>query len=243
MKMVSCMNEYACFSCFSKKITDKRRIALKKPSENHSSSKSNNNTTSVSTADIESHSNGTNIEPVSSHSLDKNPFDYCSICHIPFDIAAAATATNDIDSDFESKIDKFVSCRLCLSQICKSPQCGVWLAKHNHWECSNCHHFDSVAYVPTYEWIFKQLNRRFDDKASAVERVTKTAPIHDTNPKSDDGDVMLELNGKLCCAQHKTILIFNSLCRSLGVYAWKNSRVVAISDDFNQFLIWSFFVF
>lgn len=208
------MTENACFSCFSKKITDKRRIALKKPSENHSSS---NNTATASTADTEPHSNGTNIEPASSHWVDKNPLDYCSICHIPFDIAAAATATDDIDCDSQSKIDKFVSCRLCLSPICKSPQCGVWLATHNHWECSNCHHFDSVAYVPTYEWVFKQLNRRFDDKASAVERVTKTAPIHDTNPTSDNGDVMLELNGKFCCAQHKKPFWFSipSLSHSL----------------------------
>ncbi|XP_055318924.1 uncharacterized protein LOC129576891 isoform X3 [Sitodiplosis mosellana] len=168
-----------------KKITDKRRIALKKPSENSSSS------STATTADIEPHSNENNIEP----SLDRNPFDYCSICQIPLDIVAAATkSNNDYESDSESEIDKFASCHLCQSQICKSPQCGIWLAKHNHWECTNCHHFDSVVYVPAYEWIFKQLNRRFDDKASAVERVTKTEPIHDTNPKSNDDDVMLELN-------------------------------------------------
>ncbi|XP_055318931.1 putative mediator of RNA polymerase II transcription subunit 26 isoform X7 [Sitodiplosis mosellana] len=173
------------FQYISKKITDKRRIALKKPSENSSSS------STATTADIEPHSNENNIEP----SLDRNPFDYCSICQIPLDIVAAATkSNNDYESDSESEIDKFASCHLCQSQICKSPQCGIWLAKHNHWECTNCHHFDSVVYVPAYEWIFKQLNRRFDDKASAVERVTKTEPIHDTNPKSNDDDVMLELN-------------------------------------------------
>lgn len=195
---------FACFSCFSKKITDKRRLTLKKPSANNS----NNGTiitTTIATNAIEPHPNE-NIEPISSYSIHKNPFDYCSICRIPFDIV---TDDDNNDNGSESKIDNIVSCHHCLSQICKSPQCGVWLAKHNHWECSNCHHFDSVVYVRAYDWIFEQLNRRFDDKATAtLARVTKTTPINDTNPKSND-DVMLELNGNFFYwAQHEYFNFF-----------------------------------
>lgn len=155
-----------------------------------------------------------------------NPFDYCSICHNPFNTVAA---DNNDGIDLESKIDNIALCRLCLSQICKSPQCGVWLAKHNHWECSNCHHFDSVAYVRAYDWIFKQLNRRFDDKAS-VARVTKTAPINDTHPKSDDDDVMLELNGNILLGSafwfHS--LFFLSLYLSFGSDFERQTQQIAI---------------
>lgn len=206
-----------CFSRFSKKITDKRRIALKKPSANNNNNSNSSRSSSDSIANIEPHSNG-HIEPVPNYSVEKNPFDFCSICRIPLD-----TVTDD-NNDSESKIENIVFCRLCLSQICKSPQCGVFLAKHNHWECSNCHHFDSVVYVRAYDWIFEQLNRRFDDKATIGARVTKTTPLNDTNPNSAANDVMLELNGNFyfilllllfCCwLSIKKISYFNFFFRT-----------------------------
>lgn len=170
--IISLWIKMACFSCFSKKITDKRRLAT----NNTSADSKATTTTIVSKAER-------------SNSDDKSPDDNCSICQSPFDTAASQSSPSD------TNVGDIVSCSQCLSHTCKNPRCTIWLPKYDHWECRNCHHFDCVVYVQAYDWIFERLSQRFDDKA-AVARVTQTTPINDTHSKSED-DVMLELNGNL----------------------------------------------
>lgn len=171
------------FSCFlffflSKKITDKKKIIVKK---------------SPSTVDnIDSNSNTIiHAEVLHGHESDSvrqtNPFDCCSICQNPLKITVA--------DGVECNVDNIVSCRHCLSQTCNSPQCAIWLHTQNRWECSNCHHFDSVVYVQTYDWIFDQLNQRFNDKAVNAS-VKNTTSINEIDSNLED-DVMLKLNGNL----------------------------------------------
>lgn len=154
---------------FSKKITNKRRL----PTHTSRDTDTDTNTNHP-------------VNQKNKHQSADDPFDYCSICQIPLNIEAVASSS-------DSKIDTIVFCKHCQSKTCKSSQCAIWMPSRNHWECSNCHHFDSVVYVRAYDWIFSRLNRIFDDKAN-VTLVTKTTSINDIHSNSGD-DVMLELNG------------------------------------------------
>lgn len=185
----SSLSLFSLLSFFSKKITDKKpRPTLKKSSDSKNTESNSNNSTNRATT---SSSSPSSIEQQQQHqhsiSAQLKPLEFCSVCQSPFNTAATA-------DDSESEIDNIVSCNRCSSQTCSSPQCAIWLPKHNRWECSNCHHFDSVVYVQSYDWLFERLSQRFDDKAN-VARVTNTTQINDTHTKTDDDGVMLELNG------------------------------------------------
>ncbi|XP_031621814.1 putative uncharacterized protein DDB_G0291812 isoform X7 [Contarinia nasturtii] len=160
----------------SKKITDKKKITSKKLSS------------SADNLNIDLNSNITQPEVRSvcqRNSIQQaDPFDCCSVCQNPINIAVSDRA--------ESIIENIVSCRHCLLQTCKSPQCSIWLQEQNCWECSNCHHFDSVVYVQAYDWIFDQLNQRFDAK-SIDAHVKNIPPINEIDATLED-DVMLKLN-------------------------------------------------
>lgn len=185
---------WTCFSCFfslfSKKITDKTKPTLRKSSLSDSKDTESNSNDNTNRAATSSSPSPSSIEQRQRKSIQLNLLEICSVCQSSFNI--------DTAGDCELKIDNIVSCNRCAQKTCKSPQCAVWLPKHNLWECSNCHHFDSVVYVQTYDWLFERLNQSIDDKAS-VARVTNTTPINDTHPKTDDG-VMLELNGNSLCS-------------------------------------------
>ncbi|XP_031621785.1 probable serine/threonine-protein kinase DDB_G0282963 isoform X3 [Contarinia nasturtii] len=159
-----------------KKITDKKKITSKKLSS------------SADNLNIDLNSNITQPEVRSvcqRNSIQQaDPFDCCSVCQNPINIAVSDRA--------ESIIENIVSCRHCLLQTCKSPQCSIWLQEQNCWECSNCHHFDSVVYVQAYDWIFDQLNQRFDAK-SIDAHVKNIPPINEIDATLED-DVMLKLN-------------------------------------------------
>lgn len=181
VKWISLYIKCACFSRFSKKITDKRRLSTDKIPTHCENIESNN---CEAAAAATGSTSSDQLHKIGGH---KNLLDLCTICQRPFNVAES--------NRIEANIDNIVSCSRCLSQTCKSPRCTIWLPKHDHWECSNCHHFDCISYVRAYDWIFERLNQRFDDKA-AVVRVTKAPPINATSLNVQD-DVMLELNGNL----------------------------------------------
>lgn len=172
-----------CFSRFSKKITDKRRLSNDKIPSHSENPESNSNSEAIDAATGSTSSD--HEHKIIGH---RNLLDLCTICQRPFNSAESSRT--------EAKIDNIVSCRRCASQTCKSPRCTIWLPKHDHWECSNCHHFDCIVYVKAYDWIFERLNQRFDDKATALCDRNTTPPINDTLLNSQD-DVMLQLNGNL----------------------------------------------
>lgn len=197
----TCFSFFVCV--FSKKITDKKRLTLTKSSAENNIDIEPNTNTSSNQVSSERHNK----------SVQDNPVDYCIVCQFPFN--------KDPDDQSHSKIDNFVSCNHCFSQTCTSPQCAIWLPKHNQWECNNCHHFNSVVYVQAYDWIFEQLIRRFDDKAS-VARFTET-------PSKSNDDVMLELNGNC-----------DVLCINMIGYKLKIGHFISM---FNRYSIFFFLPF
>lgn len=78
----------------------------------------------------------------------------CSICHSPLSLVGI--------NDLSSKVENTITCNICLKKTCKNPNCITWLPKSDHWECAECHQFNSVVFVQAYNWIFAQLNQKFN---------------------------------------------------------------------------------
>lgn len=220
----------SCFSCFSKKITDKKRYTADSKKTDSNSNK-NSGITSASSSSSSSSSTPTQSVPSSSKqrrriSEPKTLLDLCVICQSPLNIAG--------DQATERAFQSSATCNNCLSQTCKSPRCTVWLPRHDHWQCSNCHHFDCLLYVRAYDWIFECLSERFYDKATA-ERVTKHPPqplrpspspsspstskasptgtaISDQSTSTTQDDVMFELNGNFDESEQKETFFINLCC-------------------------------
>lgn len=66
--------------------------------------------------------------------------------------------------DISSKLDNIVSCNICSKKTCNNPNCIIWIPDSDHWECADCHQFNSIAYVQKYSWIFERLNQKFNAK-------------------------------------------------------------------------------
>lgn len=162
------------FIVCSKKYTDNRRNSLNQSSAVNVATE----TTTAASSKVPSVNETTIV--AEGHNTN------CSVCRQPF------VTSNNSGADSSNK--NFVTCNVCSSQICKiNPNCSVWLPKYNHWECSDCHQFNTSAYVHAYDWIFERLTEKFRNK-KIVTRATADRPSHELN-RTSENDVMLELNG------------------------------------------------